>query len=113
MRRCLALALMVLLSWIGGLAQDARAGVTLDILFEDATVPSGITISPGDPFAPGCTFSGYAGQVVTGVRCMDVILKSTPVPSLSATGVAVLGVAVIGIGIAGLVIAAQRRFNGR
>jgi hypothetical protein len=77
MRKACALVLLVLFSWIGGLAQDARAGVTIDVVFQDATVPSGITILPGDFGAPGCTFSGYYRRVVTGVRCMDVILKST------------------------------------
>jgi cysteine-rich repeat protein len=77
MRRWLALVLLVAFSWLGGLGQDAQAGVTIDVLFQDATVPSGITIAPGDTAAPGCTFSGYHGTVVTGVRCMDVVLKST------------------------------------
>jgi hypothetical protein len=57
-------------------AQDARAGVTIDVVFQDATIPSGITIVPGDP-GPGCTFSGYYGTTVTTGWCMDVILTTT------------------------------------
>ena len=76
MRKCLALGLLLTFSWIGGLGQDARAGVTIDVVFQDATVPSGITLSPGDP-GPGCTFSGYNGNSVSTGRCMDVVLKST------------------------------------
>jgi hypothetical protein len=65
MRKCCAIVLLVLFSWIGGLGQDARAGVTLDVLlFQDATVPSGLTIVPGDP-GPGFTFTGYYGGSVS------------------------------------------------
>jgi hypothetical protein len=72
-----SVALMATLACALGLAQSANAGVTIDVVFQDATVPSGITVLPGDAAAPGCTFTGYYGTVVTGVRCMDVILTTT------------------------------------
>lgn len=77
MRKVFSVALMATMACALGLAQSASAGVTIDVVFKDATVPSGITVLPGDADAPGCTFSGYYGTVVTGVRCMDVILRST------------------------------------
>jgi hypothetical protein len=76
MRKSCALVLLVLFSWLGGLEQDARAGVTIDVLFQDETSPSGITILAGDP-GPGCTFSGYYGRSVTAGYCMDVMLYTT------------------------------------
>ena len=75
MRKSCALLLLVLFSWLGGLGQDARAGVTVDVLFQDGT-GSALTIPEGD-VGPGCSFGGYlSGSVSTG-RCMDVILTST------------------------------------
>ena len=54
MRKSCALLSLALFSWIGGLGQDARAGVTIDVLFQDTTIASGIWISPGDPLVvPG------------------------------------------------------------
>ena len=76
MRRAFSVALMATLACAFGLAQSAKAWVTIDVVFQDATVPSGLTISPGD-LGPGCTFTGnYAASVSTGY-CMDVILTST------------------------------------
>jgi len=82
MRKWLALVLLLGFSWIGGLAQDARAGVTVDVLFEDGTghvlpIWSADWVSPGHLGGPGCTFSGYYGRTVSSGRCMDVILRST------------------------------------
>lgn len=76
MRKSCALVLLATFSWIGGLGQDARAGVTIDVVFQDATPPSGITIHPGDP-GPGCTFGGYWGGSVSTGYCMDVMLYTT------------------------------------
>ena len=76
MRKSCAIALLMLFSWIGGLGQDAQAGVTIDVVFQDATIPSGITINPGDA-GTGCAFFGYAGYVASTGFCMDVILTST------------------------------------
>ena len=59
-------------------AQDARAGVTIDVIFQDATTPSGIVIPPGVP-GPGCSFGGYLGGSASVGRCMDVMLY-TPLP---------------------------------
>jgi hypothetical protein len=77
MRKSCALVLLVLFSWIGGLGQDAQAGVTIDVYFVDTTIPSGITVLPGDTAAPGCTFTGYYGRTVAAGRCMDVMLYTT------------------------------------
>jgi hypothetical protein len=77
MRKMFSVALMATLACAFGLVQSANAGVTIDVVFTDATVPSGITILPGDPTAPGCTFDGYYHAVVTGVRCMDVVMTIT------------------------------------
>jgi hypothetical protein len=71
-----SVALMATLACAFGLAQSANAGVTIDVVFQDATVPSGITIDPGD-VGPGCTFSGFYATVITQGRCMDVILRTT------------------------------------
>jgi hypothetical protein len=75
MRKCSALALLVLFSWIGGLGQDARAGVTIDVLFQDGT-GSALTINEGDA-GPGCAFGGLAGGSVSTGRCMDVVMTTT------------------------------------
>jgi len=76
MRRRLVLALLATFSWIGGPGQDARAGVTFDIVFQDATSPTGLTIVPGDQ-GPGCVFGGYYHRVQPTGRCMDVVVMST------------------------------------
>lgn len=73
MRKGSAILLLVVFSWIGGLAQDARAGVTVDVLFRDGTGRV-LTIPHGDP-GPGCA-GGFYGPITSGV-CMDVILRST------------------------------------
>jgi hypothetical protein len=76
MRKLLALALLVAFSWIGGLGQDARAGVTIDVVFQNATSPSGITINAGDPGSSGWCGGGYP-YVPSPGYCMDVILTTT------------------------------------
>jgi len=75
MRKMFSVALMATLACAFGLVQNANAGVTIDVVFQDG--PGGITVLPGDTAAPGCTFTGYYGATVTGVRCMDVILTTT------------------------------------
>jgi hypothetical protein len=77
MRKMFSVALMMTLACALGLAQNAKAGVTFDIVFQDATGPSGLTIQPGDAAAPGCAFGGFAGGSVATGRCMDVILTTT------------------------------------
>ena len=76
MRKWLALASLLTFSWIGGLGQDARAGVTFDVVFQDAQWVSILTIPFGDP-GPGCEFGGYSGGSASVGYCMDVILTST------------------------------------
>ena len=73
MQKCFALVLLLTFSWIGGLAQDAQAGVTVDVLFQDGTGRA-LTLPHGDP-GPGCA-GGFYGPITSGV-CMDVILRST------------------------------------
>jgi len=108
MQKCLALVLLVTLSWIGGLAQDARAGVTIDVVFQDATTPSGHWATPGAP-GPGCVFQGYYGKRdgsgVSWGHCMDVILTST-VPMVS------LSMSVIYESYNGLALAAMYEWKG-
>ena len=77
MRKVFSVALMATLACVFGLAQSANAGVTIDVVFHDATSPSGISVLPGDPGSPGCTFTGWAGGTVATGRCMDVMLRST------------------------------------
>jgi len=86
------------------LANDARAEITIDVLFRDATFPSGISISPGDP-GPGCFFGGYYGGSVSTGYCMDVIL-TTPLPLIG------LGISVAYDTDTGLVPAAVREWAG-
>jgi hypothetical protein len=74
MRRSCALALLMLFLWSGGLGQDARAGVTFEVVFQDGP-GNALTITEGDA-GPGCSFGYYGGSVDTG-RCMDVILRTT------------------------------------
>jgi len=76
MRKVFSVALIAMLACVFGLAQSANAGVTVDVVFVDATSPTGITIDAGDA-GPGCTFGGYYETVVTEGRCMNVILTST------------------------------------
>jgi hypothetical protein len=79
MRKMFSVALM---AFAFGLVQSANAGVTIDVVFQDATSPTGITIYAAPTASqlgltgPGCDFGGYAdGSVATGY-CMDVILTS-------------------------------------
>jgi hypothetical protein len=58
-------------------AQDARAGVTIDVLFQDATSPSGITINAGDEGTGGLCSGDYYPYVPSPGYCMDVILTTT------------------------------------
>ena len=83
MRKCFALAFLITFSWLGGLGQDARAGVTIDVVLHDGTGHA-LTFIEGDP-GPGCSFGGYYGGSVTIGRCMDVILITTD-PLVIASG---------------------------
>jgi hypothetical protein len=76
MRRPNSTALLAGLAFLLVFASGAGAGVTIDVVFQDATSPSGITIDAGDA-GPGCTFSGYYGNTVSTGYCMDVILTAT------------------------------------
>jgi hypothetical protein len=75
MGKWFAFVLVLVASWMGGLAQDARAGVTIDVLFQDGTGTE-LTVSAGDP-GPGCA-GGFYGPITSGL-CMDVILTTTEV----------------------------------
>jgi len=75
MRKSCAIVSLVLFSWIGGLSQDAWAGVTVDVLFQDGTGGE-LTISAGD-VGPGCA-GGFYGPITSGL-CMDVVLTTTDV----------------------------------
>jgi len=75
MRKALSVVLMATMACVFGLAQSAKAGVTLDVVFQDAPGLS-LGISPGDP-GPGCTFRGYYHATVSTGRCMDVMLYTT------------------------------------
>jgi hypothetical protein len=68
---------MATLACVFGLAQNARAGVTVDVHFQDWTLTSGLSVLPNDTAAPGCVFTGFYGRSVTTGRCMDVILTTT------------------------------------
>ena len=73
--------------WVGALVctaalacsvvQDAWAGVTIDIHFQDLSViiPTGPTILAGD-VGTGCDFGGVGGGSVSTGLCMDVILTT-------------------------------------
>ena len=63
MRKCSAIVLLVAFSWIGGLAQDARAGITLDVLLFKNGTGRVLTIPHSDP-EPGYIFTGYYGGSV-------------------------------------------------
>jgi hypothetical protein len=86
MRKCFALALLAAFSWIGGLGQDARADVTIDVVFQDGT-GGALTITEGDA-GPGCSFGGYYGGSVATGRCMDVILRTIWPGTYASTSVA-------------------------
>jgi len=73
MRKWFSLVVLLTFSWLG---QDARAGVTFDVVFQDAQWVSFLTITSGDP-GPGCEFGGYSGGSASVGYCMDVILTST------------------------------------
>jgi hypothetical protein len=75
MRKYFSLVLLVVFSWIGGLGQEARAGVTVDVVFQDGT-GSALTISEGDA-GSGCAFGGSGGGSVSTGRCMDVFMTTT------------------------------------
>jgi hypothetical protein len=68
---------MATLACVFGLAQSANAGVTVDVVFQDATMPTGITILPGDAASPGCDFGGYYNGSAPSGRCMDVIMMTS------------------------------------
>jgi hypothetical protein len=61
-----------------GLAQNANAGVTLDLVFNapGETVAGNVTITPVAA-GPGCTFTGYYSRTVSTGYCMNVLLKTT------------------------------------
>jgi hypothetical protein len=48
MRRRYPIPLLAGLACLLVFANGARAGVTIDVVFQDATVPSGLAILPGD-----------------------------------------------------------------
>ena len=75
MRKWLALVLLVTFSWIGGLAEDALAGVTIDVVFQDGT-GAALTVSPGDPEAY-CVLSPNYYHIEVSARCMDVVMTTT------------------------------------
>jgi hypothetical protein len=75
MGKWFAFVLVLVASWMGGLAQDARAGVTIDVLFQDGTGTE-LTLSAGDA-GPGCA-GGFYGPITSGL-CMDVVLTTTDV----------------------------------
>ena len=70
------IALLAGFACLLGFASGARAGVTVDVLFQDGT-GRGLTITGGDYWAPGCSFGGYYGRSVSTGRCMDVVLTTT------------------------------------
>jgi len=74
MRKGFSVVLMATVACVF-VAQSARAGVTFDVVFRDATVAGVLTISAGDT-GPGCAFGGPWGGSVTSGYCMDVIISS-------------------------------------
>jgi hypothetical protein len=77
MRKVFSVALMATMALV--FAQSAKAGVTFDVVFQDATSPTGITIHTSlasEMAGPGCTFTGYYARTVSTGYCMDVIIKS-------------------------------------
>ena len=89
MRKVFSVALVATLACVFGLAQSANAGVTIDVVFQDAPLPTGITITVGDPnqIGPGCTFTGYYGKTVATGYCMDVIMTTDNDLFIVQTGV--------------------------
>ena len=95
MRKRLALASLLAFSWLGGPEQDAKAGVTVDVVFQEAWSTVGLEVLPGDP-GPGCSLGGKAGGSVSTGHCMDVVMTvdepggwvgfSTSVSYVSNTG---------------------------
>ncbi len=77
MQKRFALGLLLAFSWMGALAQDAQAGVTLDVLFHEGPGGGQLTIATGSSWGSGCSFGGYYGGSVTTGFGMDVILKTT------------------------------------
>ena len=77
MKRPYPAALLAGLACLLVFASGARAGVTIDVVFQDAYAPSGVTLNPGDSAAPGCVFTGYYRASVSTGRCMDVVMVST------------------------------------
>jgi hypothetical protein len=75
--RSLLRALLVCLAGVTcSVTQDARAGVTIDVVFTAATSPSGITINAGDEGGDGFC-RGYYYYVPSPGWCMEVILTTT------------------------------------
>lgn len=76
MRKVFSVALM---AFAFGLVQSANAGVTIDLVFQDSTAPTGITIYTSDPDShngTGCAFGGYLGGSVSSGYCMDVVMTT-------------------------------------
>jgi hypothetical protein len=70
MRRPHPIPLLACLACLLVFAVGARAGVTIDVVFQDP-------YSADDPAGPGCVFTGYYGTTVSTGYCMDVIIRST------------------------------------
>jgi len=68
MRRIHPLPLLVCLACLLVFTIGARAGVTIDVVFQDPYSPD---------WGPGCVFTGYYGNSVSTGYCMDVIMRST------------------------------------
>jgi len=84
MRKVFSVGLMAFA--FGLWVQSANAGVTIDVVFQDATAPTGIVISGGSA-GPGCDFGGYNNGSVASGLCMDVILRSDHGMAAVSTGV--------------------------
>jgi hypothetical protein len=82
MSKAYPIALLAGLASLLVLANGARAGVTIDVHFQDQTSPTGITINANNPAShvgPGCSFGGYYNNTVSTGYCMDVMLyQDTP-----------------------------------
>jgi hypothetical protein len=88
MRKVFSVALMATMALV--FAQSANAGVTYDVVFQDAATPTGITIHTSiasEMAGPGCTFSGYYARTVSTGYCMDVMVYSTYDTIIVATSV--------------------------
>ena len=76
MRKVFSVGLLAFAFAFGLMVQSANAGVTVDVVFQDATAPTGITINALDPAShvgPGCTI-GARGATVASGYCMDVVM---------------------------------------